>query len=71
MGKISVMSTLVAHIQAIPTKKQYQKEVRNDNQLKPNLIIFSGLFESMWPVTESMSYYSSCHSYNSHWAWDK
>ena len=48
MGKISMMSTLVALIQAILTKKQktkqHQKEFRNDDQLKPNLTTFSGLF---------------------------
>ena len=49
------MSTLVALIQAKPTKKkqktkQHQKEVRNDDQLKPNLTTFSGLF--VWSVTE-------------------
>ena len=40
---------LVALIQAILTKtKQNQKEARNDDQLKPNLITFLGLFVCMF-----------------------
>ena len=50
-----MLSMLVALIQAILTKtKQNQKEARNDDQLKPNLITFSGLFVCMWPVTEKV-----------------
>ena len=43
MGKISMMSTLVALTPAILKKKakQHQKEVPNDDQLKPNLTTFS------------------------------
>ena len=45
MGKISMMSTLVALTPAILKKgKKHQKEVPNDDQLKPNLTTFSGLF---------------------------
>ena len=48
-----MLSMLVALIQAILTKtKQNQKEARNDDQLKPNLITFLGLFVCMQPVTE-------------------
>ena len=50
-----MLSMLVALIQAILTKtKQNQKEARNDDQLKPNLITFLGLFVCMWPVTEKV-----------------
>ena len=50
-----MLSMLVALIQAILTKtKQNQKEARNDDQLKPNLITFSGLFACMQPVTEKV-----------------
>ena len=46
---------LVALIQAILTKtKQIQKEARNDDQLKPNLITFLDLFAFMQPVTEKV-----------------
>ena len=49
------MSTLVALSKAFQQKaKQEQKEVGNEDQLKPNLITFSGLFVCMWPVIEKM-----------------
>ena len=48
IGKISIMSTLVALSKAFQQKaKQEQKEVGNEDQLKPNLITFSGLFVCM------------------------
>ena len=49
------MSTLIALSKAFQQRtKQEQKEVGNEDQLKPNLITFSGLFVSMWPVTEKL-----------------
>ena len=49
------MSTLIALSKAFKQRtKQEQKEVGNEDQLKPNLITFSGLFVSMWPVTEKL-----------------
>ena len=48
IGKISIMSTLIALSKAFQQRtKQEQKEVGNEDQLKPNLITFSGLFVSM------------------------
>ena len=68
MGKISMMSTLLALIQAILTEKktkQRQKEVRNDDQLKPNLITFPSLFVCiMTGNREGVICYSGCFCYN-------
>ena len=48
IGKISIMSTLMALSKAFQQRaKQEQKEVGNEDYLKPNLITFSGLFASM------------------------
>ena len=55
MGKISMMPTPVALSKPFQQKtKQQQKEIRNEDQLKPNLITFSGLLMCVWPVTDNV-----------------
>ena len=63
MGKISMMPTLVALSKPFQQKtKQQQKEVRNEDQLKPNLITFSGLLMCVTGNRERVICYSGCFS---------